>query len=38
VKLNDGRVMVLYYTSADAQHKDWPHPHVAAATFAVPQR
>jgi len=38
VRLNDGRILVLYYASADAGHKDWPHPHVAAATFAVPQR
>ena len=38
VTLQDGRVLVLYYTSADAQHKDWPHPHVGAATFRVPQK
>jgi hypothetical protein len=38
VLLKDGRVMVLYYASGDSEHKDWPRPHVAAATFAVPQK
>jgi len=36
VVLNDGRVLFLYYSSADAQHAEWPRPHVAGATFRRP--
>jgi hypothetical protein len=36
VALRDGRVMLLYYTAADARHMDWARPHVAAATFTPP--
>ena len=33
VVLSNGRVMLLYYTAADAQHTDWARPHIAAAIF-----
>lgn len=36
VVLSNGRVLVLYYTAADALHGDWARPHVAAAIFTPP--
>lgn len=34
----DGKVLVLYYASSDKAHMDWSRPHVAAATFQVPEK
>lgn len=36
VTLAGGRVLLLYYTSSDQAHKDWPRPHIAAAAFRLP--
>lgn len=38
VKLNDGRILFLYYASSDKSHKDWSRPHLGAATFQLPQK
>ena len=38
VALADGRVLVLYYTASDLQHRDRARPHVAAVTFEIPRQ
>ncbi len=37
VVLADRRVLVLYYTASDMQHRDRARPHVAAVTFEMPR-